>query len=122
WIIDLFPLLPQREKVPAKRVDERLSGLSSLCEELSSQIAGLCVELDKELSRDGDADGLLGLGLFTQPAMEVGEVRIMSSDQICDDVEDGADGSAPAADAPSPLEFAAVLGQGSQSGELGDGL
>ena len=65
---------------------------------------------------------ILGLPAFCNLSMEGGEMRVVASCDAGDEEEDGARPGAAAAHRPVALALAAVVGDGGEPGELGDGL
>ena len=98
---------------------ERLSGLSSCACKFFAGVACFCVEPDEELSGESDAHDLFEFAGFVQPAVEVGELRHISANDLGDGEEDGSDMGSSAAHRPLSLAFAAIVGDGREARQLG---
>ena len=84
--------------------------------------AGFGIESGEQFVCEGDADDAFWLAGGGEPGVEVAEVRFVLADDLGDEEEDGANGGASAADRSFAFGLAAVLGDGGDAGELGDGL
>ena len=83
-------------------------------------LSGLGVEADQQLVGECDADYLWGLAC--KSLSEGDEVGFVAGGDAGDDEEDLADGGSSSADSSPALMFAAVLSQGREACELGDGF
>ncbi len=82
----------------------------------------LCVESYEEFVCEGDADDFGRLAGGGEAFAEGDEVWFVAATNAGDDEEEIADGGASSSDGAFALMFAAVLGQGREASELGDGL
>ena len=99
---------------------KRVEGAVSGAQEALAGLSGLGVEADQQLVGECDADYLWGLAC--KSLSEGDEVGFVAGGDAGDDEEDLADGGSSSADSSPALMFAAVLSQGREACELGDGF
>jgi hypothetical protein len=90
--------------------------------ELVARIVCFCIEDDEKFSGECDADEHFWLSRLLQPLRESFEMRIEFGHDGCDDEEDTTRPGASASHMPVAGALAAIVGEGSEACQLGDGL
>lgn len=96
--------------------------VSSCIGELFARIACFCIENDKEFARERHADDHFGFASLLQPFGESAQMRIVPGDVSGNDKENATRSGAAATNITMPLAFAAIVGDGGQAHQFGDGL